>query len=84
MPACHKINPSDPCRDRPRTRIKQILDIFMSVDIEEISPDMTDLEDIFPSKKKKRNLGWKNFEKYNQKHISARRRQKKKAEQLVA
>jgi len=32
----------DPYRDRPRTRVRQILDIFMSVDAEEIIPVVTD------------------------------------------
>ena len=62
----------DPHRDRHRTRIKQILDIFIGVDSEESIPVVTDLANVLPSKKKKPNPGWKKLEEVNLKRYVAK------------
>ena len=68
----------DPHRDRHRTRIKQILDIFIGVDSEESIPVVTDLANVLPSKKKKPNPGWKKLEEVNLKRYVARQRKELK------
>lgn len=64
----------DQYRDRPRTRVKQLLHILKDVSPEEISPAVT--EEIKPGRKN--NPGWKKIEEVNLKRYVAKQRKELK------
>jgi hypothetical protein len=60
----------DQYRDEPRTRSKQILDIFLNVPSGEINPSVT--EEI--KSRRKHNPGWKKIKEFNLKRYVAKQR----------
>jgi hypothetical protein len=70
---------SDPYRDEPRTRAKQILAIF-EADRELWTSKVIPIT----TKIKEPNPGWENLEKYNRKRMAEKKRREEEDERLAA